>query len=263
MHPYLFQLGSYPVASFQILVPLAFILAFIGFHWAAGRRDVSVAHFLPSGLAAILAGTVGTHGVAAVIYATSGDPHVTFQDGLQAFTDLGFFLVAQLGIFLYCRWRGVSALALLDGWAFGAASGIPVGRVGCLLGGCCFGKPTDLPWGIVYTIPGTAAFARYGGIPVHPTPVYMSLGIGLLWVVLLTLIRRRSPVGTVYLTAWTGYALTRITVEWFRADAARGSWLGGWFTSYQMLCLGVLVCVIPAGIRFWRPGTPEVPAIGS
>jgi phosphatidylglycerol:prolipoprotein diacylglycerol transferase len=260
VYPVLLHLGSIPIASFQLFVPLAFVLAFIGFHWAAGRRGVSSAHFLGSGLAAILAGTAGTHGIVAVIYATSGDPTRSFADGLRSFSDLGLFLVAQFGIFLYARWRGVSALALLDCWAFGAACGSPIGRIGCLLAGCCHGQPTDVPWAITYTIPGTSAFDAFGSIPVHPTPVYMSLGVGLVWLVLYTLIRRQAPVGMVFFSAWTGYALVRITVEWFRADAARGSWLGGWFTSYQMLCLGVLLCVVPTIIHRRRKASAQAAA---
>jgi hypothetical protein len=53
------------------------------------------------------------------------------------------------------------------------------------------------------------------------------------------------------------HACTRFTVECFRADFARGAWFGGWLTTYQLMCL---VIVMVSGTVLLRRRLQRVPA---
>src|SRR5215207_8495921 len=86
--------------------------------------------------------------------------------------------VAVLG---WARWRGVLDLKTLDVAAVPLAAGYAIGRIGCQLAGDGdYGKAWDGPWAMAYpngTVPTD--------VKVHPTPVYETIVMGgvcvLLW----------------------------------------------------------------------------------
>jgi phosphatidylglycerol---prolipoprotein diacylglyceryl transferase len=94
-----------------------------------------------------------------------------------------------LGVVLWARWRGWLGLELLDTCAVPLAIGYAVGRVGCQLSGDGdYGTASDLPWAMAYpegTVPTTEE--------VHPTPVYETVTMGLVAVVLWRLRDRFAP----------------------------------------------------------------------
>jgi phosphatidylglycerol---prolipoprotein diacylglyceryl transferase len=80
-----------------------------------------------------------------------------------------------LAVTMWARWRGFLGLALLDAAAPALALGYAIGRIGCQVSGDGdYGKPWDGPWAMAYpdgTVPTD--------VPVHPTPVYETLAMGL------------------------------------------------------------------------------------
>jgi phosphatidylglycerol---prolipoprotein diacylglyceryl transferase len=101
----------------------------------------------------------------------------------------GGLVGGALGVVLWARWRGWLGLQLLDACAAPLAIGYAVGRVGCQLSGDGdYGEPSDLPWAMAYpegTVPTTDE--------VHPTPVYETLTMGLVALVLWWLRDRFAP----------------------------------------------------------------------
>jgi phosphatidylglycerol:prolipoprotein diacylglycerol transferase len=92
----------------------------------------------------------------------------------------GGLVGGALGMVLWARWRGWLGLQMLDTCAAPLAIGYAVGRVGCQLSGDGdYGEPSDLPWAMAYP-EGTVATTE----EVHPTPVYETLAMGLVAVVL-------------------------------------------------------------------------------
>jgi phosphatidylglycerol:prolipoprotein diacylglycerol transferase len=87
----------------------------------------------------------------------------------------GGALGGALAVLLWARWRGILGLALLDLAAPALALGYAIGRIGCQVSGDGdYGKPWDGPWAMAYphgTVPTT--------VPVHPTPIYETLAMGL------------------------------------------------------------------------------------
>jgi phosphatidylglycerol:prolipoprotein diacylglycerol transferase len=102
---------------------------------------------------------------------------------------LGGVVGGAAGVLLWARWRGWLGLQLLDTCAAPLAIGYAVGRVGCQLSGDGdYGEPSDLPWAMAYpegTVPTDEE--------VHPTPVYETLAMGLVAVVLWRLRDRFAP----------------------------------------------------------------------
>jgi phosphatidylglycerol---prolipoprotein diacylglyceryl transferase len=85
-----------------------------------------------------------------------------------------------IGVLLWARWRRMFDLTLLDICAPGLALGYAVGRIGCQLSGDGdYGIPWDGPWAMAYP-DGTEPT----DVPVHPTPIYETLAMGLVTYVL-------------------------------------------------------------------------------
>jgi phosphatidylglycerol:prolipoprotein diacylglycerol transferase len=96
-----------------------------------------------------------------------------------------------LGVVIWAWWRGWLGLALLDFCAPLLALGYAIGRIGCQVSGDGdYGKPSDLPWAMAYpkgTVPTD--------VKVQPTPVYETLAMGLVALLLWRLRDRFAPGG--------------------------------------------------------------------
>jgi phosphatidylglycerol---prolipoprotein diacylglyceryl transferase len=101
----------------------------------------------------------------------------------------GGLVGGALGVILWARWRHWLGLQLLDAAAAPLAIGYAVGRIGCQVSGDGdYGIRSDLPWAMAYpdgTVPTTDK--------VHPTPVYETVTMGLVALVLWQLRDRVAP----------------------------------------------------------------------
>ena len=133
---------------------------------------------------------------------------------------------------LWAKYRGILSLALLDLAAVPLALGYAIGRVGCQLSGDGdYGKPWDGPWAMSYpdaTVPTD--------VPVHPTPIYETLAMGILAIVLWRLRDRLRP-GLLFALYLLGAGLERFLVEFVRRndDVAIG------LTQAQLLSVGMML----------------------
>jgi phosphatidylglycerol---prolipoprotein diacylglyceryl transferase len=128
------------------------------------------------------------------------------------------------------RLFGMSIAISADLCAAGTAYGLAIGRIGCLFAGCCFGKPTASVAGIAYW--NFALPVRPIGVPLHPSPLYEALALGLIAVYVHAmgpLQSRPNREGSRFLIFVAGYACARFFIEFTRADS-RGA-LGALSTS--------------------------------
>jgi phosphatidylglycerol:prolipoprotein diacylglycerol transferase len=121
----------------------------------------------------------------------------------------------------------------------GLALGIAFGRLGCFFSGDSYGKPTDLPWAVTFTDPLSMAPT---GVPLHPTQIYSTLVLLVVFGVLLWWKKHQRFKGELFLAFMMLYALVRSFVEIFRDDP-RGVYLDGLISTSQIISLLV---VIPA-----------------
>ncbi|MBI1860197.1 MAG: prolipoprotein diacylglyceryl transferase [Deltaproteobacteria bacterium] len=190
--------------------------------------------------------------------------HVVFEDPVYYFqhpakifavweggyTFYGGLLLGMLGIYFYCRIRGVNFLRLIDIITPAAIFGSVLGRVGCFLAGCCWGKPTAMPWGVVFHDP--LAMVPDHVHALHPTQLYEAAGLLVLSIYLWFLCNRRKFDGQVFFSALIGYAVIRFVIEFWRGDDYRGFILGGALSYAQMVSLTLLPFTIVAMFLYSR-----------
>src|SRR3954451_6236133 len=128
---------------------------------------------------------------------------------------LGGVIGGALGVFLWAWRRKFLGLVLLDVAAVPLALGYAIGRIGCQLSGNGdYGKPSHLPWAMAYpkgTVPTKTE--------VHPTPVYETLTMGLITLVLWRLRDRVRP-GLLFALWLVLSGTERLLVEFIRRNDA-------------------------------------------
>jgi phosphatidylglycerol:prolipoprotein diacylglycerol transferase len=116
-------------------------------------------------------------------------------------------------VLLWAWWRGWLGLTLLDTCAVPLALGYAIGRIGCQLSGDGdYGIESDLPWAMAYP-EGTVATDQ----EVHPTPVYETLAMGIVALVLWRLRDRVAP-GVLFGLYLVLAGTERLLVEFIRRN---------------------------------------------
>jgi phosphatidylglycerol:prolipoprotein diacylglycerol transferase len=125
----------------------------------------------------------------------------------------GGALGGALFVVLWAWRRRFLNLTLLDIAAPALAVGYAIGRIGCQVSGDGdYGRPSSLPWAMPYphgTVPTD--------VPVHPTPIYETLAMGLAaWV--LWRMRDRVRPGIVFAAYLVLQSVERFLVEFVRRN---------------------------------------------
>jgi phosphatidylglycerol---prolipoprotein diacylglyceryl transferase len=163
---------------------------------------------------------------------------------------LGGAVGGAIGVLLWARWRNWLTLRMLDTACIPLALGYAIGRVGCQLSGDGdYGVESDLPWAMAYpdgVVPTTDE--------VHPTPVYETLVMGLV-ALLLWRWRDRFAPGVLFSLYLILAGTERFMIEFIRRNDAVVAGL----TVAQLVCLAMIAG--GAGLLYalrgrLRPATP-------
>ena len=147
----------------------------------------------------------------------------------------GGLLLAVPVFLLYCRGVGLPTAIFCDIFAVGVPLGHAIGRLGCFCRGCCFGRVCDLPWAVEFpklidvsgrTV-GSPAFMAHVergllhesarvSLPVHPSQLYASGALLLLFGGMLLLWQSGRLRGRLLLVYIVAYAAVRLVLELFR-----------------------------------------------
>jgi len=114
------------------------------------------------------------------------------------------------------------------------------GRIGCFLEGCCYGTLTTVPWAVRFPkwfsatdgIIGTPAFIQHINmhlidssatlsLPVHPTQLYSSLYLFIIFFILVILRKHKHFNGEILSAYFILYAIDRFLIEFLRGDAQK------------------------------------------
>ena len=160
-----------------------------------------------------------------------------------------------IGVLLWAWRRRFPLPALLDLCAPPLALGYAIGRIGCQLSGDGdYGKVSHLPWAMGYphgTVPTPP------GVRVQPTPVYETLAMGVITLVLWHLRDRFRP-GVLFALYLFLSGLERLLVEFIRRNHHIVAGLTGpQLESIAAMIVGAAAIVWAArtgGIRRVRPG---------
>lgn len=168
------------------------------------------------------------------------DLHVPFVNVLKGgFVFYGGLIGGLLGTVIYSKKYKLPLLDYLDIYAAVLPLGHAIGRVGCFFGGCCYGIPYDGDFSVTYLkVVGDTPL----GIPLLPIQLIESVGLLILFIILLTLfLKFPKKNGLVTVVYAISYAIMRFVLEFFRGDDDRGRL--GFLSTSQWISIAVVIAV--------------------
>ena len=242
--------------------------------WFFARRNASAIHIDPSHIDLIVPITIVVGIIGGTVVATFMPmDHMLAGEAMNHGLRIrlfGMLGTGAIGVFIYARIAGLSFRRVLDVFALPTLAGLAIHRIGCFISGCCWGDIVrgghagefaaqvqttsflgELANGVQYP-PGSLPYEQHlalglvepgalESLPVYPVPLYESL---LLFALILLLMRvpwRRVPRGTLAVLTVFSYALIRFFIEYLRAD---GHLALGNLTITQLQCIILLFSIV-------------------
>ena len=246
MYPELFRIGNFPINTYGVFLALAFLCAILITVKLAARDGLPREKIYDLCLWMLLASLVGSKILMLFVepeyrenpmqllsldFLRSGG---VFYGGLIGAILAGYFLMRRYNL---PWWKTADACAP------GIALGNFFGRQGCFAAGCCWGTPTSLPWGVKFTELGH----QITGVPIdvhlHPTQLYESFSMLIVFFFLLWLHKHKRFGGQVILLYALIYSVIRFMIEFVR-DNKRSDLLG--LTSLTGLSTSQLISILIA-----------------
>jgi phosphatidylglycerol:prolipoprotein diacylglycerol transferase len=258
MYPVLFRIGSFPINTYGVFLALAFLCAILITVKLAARDGLPREKIYDLCLWMLLSSLIGSK---ILMFFTEPEyrDHPWQLLSLDFLRSGGVFYGGLLGAilagyFLMRRYK-LPWWKTADACAPGIAIGNFFGRQGCFAAGCCWGKPTTLPWGVRFTELGHEITGVPTDAPLHPTQLYESFAMLIVFFFLLWLHKRRRFTGQVILAYALLYSIIRFAIEFLRDDP-RGDLFGlttltGLSTS-QIISLIVGTAALVLLIVRWR-----------
>lgn len=258
MFPELFRIGNFPINTYGVFLALAFLCAILITVKLAARDGLPREKIYDLCLWMLLASLVGSK-ILMLFAEPEYRDHPWQLISLDFLRSGGVFYGGLLGAvlcgyFLMRRYK-LPWWKTADACAPGIALGNFFGRLGCFSAGCCWGKPTNLPWGVRFTELAHDITGVPTDVPLHPTQLYESLSMLIVFFFLFWFHKHRRFDGQVILFYAILYSGIRFAIEFLRADP-RGDILGlttltGLSTS-QMISIVVGISALIVLVIRWR-----------
>lgn len=249
MHPILFEIGTWPVYSYGVLLAVAYLAALQLAVVRARRIGIDGTKIMDLGIYLIIAALVGAKLmlIAVDVKYFIAQPREILSLVRAGGVFYGGLIAALLVAVWLVRRYNLALWTTADLFAPGIALGHVIGRFGCLMAGCCYGRPTTMPWAITFTNPEAAANVGTPlGVPLHPTQLYdAGAELAILLILLFTERRGRTFSGRTFWLYVLLYGISRFVIEFFRGDD-RGVILGvstSQFVSLIAVPLSVIMLV--------------------
>lgn len=228
MYPEIFRIGSFPINTYGVFLALAFLCAILITVKLAARDDLPREKIYDLCLWMLLCSLIGSK-ILMLFTEPEYRDHPLQLISLDFLRSGGVFyggLIGAIlsGYFLMRRYQ-LPWWKTADACAPGIAIGNFFGRQGCFAAGCCWGKPTTLPWGVKFTELGHEITGVPLDVRLHPTQLYESFAMLLVFLFLLWLHKHRRFNGQVILFYALLYSVIRFAIEFLRDDP-RGDLFG-------------------------------------
>jgi phosphatidylglycerol:prolipoprotein diacylglycerol transferase len=228
MYPEIFRIGSFPINTYGVFLALAFLCAILITVKLAARDGLPREKIYDLCLWMLLCSLIGSK-ILILFTEPEYRDHPLQLISLDFLRSGGVFyggLIGAIlsGYFLMRRYQ-LPWWKTADACAPGIAIGNFFGRQGCFAAGCCWGKPTTLPWGVKFTELGHEITGVPLDVRLHPTQLYESFAMLLVFFFLLWLHKHRRFNGQVILFYALLYSVIRFGIEFFRDDP-RGDLFG-------------------------------------
>ena len=228
MYPEIFRIGSFPINTYGVFLALAFLCAILITVKLAARDGLPREKIYDLCLWMLLCSLVGSK-ILMLFTEPEYRDHPLQLISLDFLRSGGVFyggLIGAIlsGYFLMRRYQ-LPWWKTADACAPGIAIGNFFGRQGCFAAGCCWGKPTTLPWGVKFTELGHEITGVPLDVRLHPTQLYESFAMLIVFFFLLWLHKHRRFNGQVILFYALLYSVIRFGIEFLRDDP-RGDLFG-------------------------------------
>ena len=234
MFPIVCQIGPFTVYSYGVMLAVAVMVCTFLLSRDARALGISSEKIFDFVFWVVLSGIAGARLFFILLnfnyFVNNPWEVVMIQKGGLAWQ--GSLILGTIAALVYIRKQRLPPASFLDIVAPYAALGQAIGRVGCFLNGCCYGKP--LVWGIFFPVHQTK---------LHPTQLYDSLGLLLIFFVLKKYQRLNKIPGRVFILYLILASLQRFIIEFFRAD--HEILLFG-LSIFQVICLVLVFAAIAA-----------------
>ena len=175
MFPKIFQIGTFYLPTYGVLVAIGFLTGLMIAVRLARRSGLNGELVTNLAVYCALAGLLGAKILMLIFdWGAPDRPPIFSLATLQAAgVWQGGLVLAFVTAIFYIRHTKLPLLETFDAFAPGIAIGHAIGRIGCFAAGCCWGTECKLPWAVTFHNPD--AFALTGvplEVPLHPSQLY-------------------------------------------------------------------------------------------
>ena len=234
MHPILFKIGLVNVYAYGLMVAVGFCIASSFIYRRVNEFGLDRENILDLFLLVLIGGILG----ARLVYILSNLPYYLsrpleiFNLSKGGLVWYGGFAGGLLAALFYTRKQKIDFWNAADLAAPYIALAQSLGRVGCFLNGCCFGMQTKAPFAVIF--PGDPS-------PRHPTQLYSSFALILIFIILRLWQDRRHFKGEIFIGYCLFYSSKRFLMEFLRGDSRRVLF-GMTFFQYASIAIFSLSC---------------------
>ncbi len=228
MHPILLKLGPLSIYSYGVMVAVGFSIVALLVYRRAPKFGVNGDMMIDYLVLALVSGVIG----ARMLYVLlnfgyyKAFPIEVLNLSKGGLVWYGGFAAAILALTWFTKRRGLDLWSIADLLAPYIALGQAFGRIGCYLNGCCYGIPA----------PDNFIFGR-----THPTQIYSSILLFIIFAVLLKWQSARRFKGEIFMGYCMLYSCKRFFIEFMRADNPR-IFMG--LTISQLVSVAVLLAAL-------------------
>lgn len=158
----------------------------------------------------------------------------------------------------YTKRHNMDRWKILDLGAVAVPLAHSFGRLGCLAAGCCHGRATGGNWGI--KLYSELVEPHLQGVYIHPTQIYESVSLFILFLFLRRLEFRKKFEGQVMFVYLIAYSIIRSIIEIFRGDSIRGFVIDGIISTSQFISILVIIGAVVGYILRQRQACLAKPA---
>jgi len=249
MHPLLFKIGPIPIHTYGFMIAMGFLIATQMIKKLSKQSSIDEERMLDLTFWCLLTGFLGSRTLFILTRLPffMSDPWAIFRVWEGGLVFLGGLVLTIPFVAWYVRRFQLPLWVALDILAPALVLAHAFGRIGCLFAGCCYGKPSGSSFGI--KLYSDVVERAYQGIPLHPTQIYESSALFVIFFLLLALFKRKKFDGQVALTYALVYPIVRSVIEMFRGDLVRGFVIEGLLSTSQFISLLLFISALVA-LRF-------------
>ena len=245
MLPYI-EIYKYQISMYAVCIMAGLIFGIIVALLRAGiyqykKEDILFASFY--GILGLISGGKILYLITIIPFLVKNFEHIiNSREILQALMSGGFvfyggLLGAVAGIWIYTKQYHLKIQEVLEIMIPSVPLIHALGRVGCFCAGCCYGREFPKPLGMIFHNSPIAP----NDVPLFPVQLVEAGGNLFVFIILLWCGRRRTS-GQLTGIYFIAYSIMRFLLEYMRADAERGIWLG--ISTSQWISIGIMAAGI-------------------